>query len=169
MASAHVKRLRSHFHNERRRIGVELQYTSDPDAGAYAVAWKWVDRVDDSIKGRVCLVEPISGTISYYVAMHELGHLADSIGPRGLRLRNRRPTLEREAFAWAWALDNACVPPSRGAWLLIYQNLKTYATWADEDKRLVPSVTFDRLLCHAGWSAGRSIDYEIFKATSKTA
>jgi hypothetical protein len=102
------------------------------------------------------LVEPITGTISYFVALHELGHLADSIGPRGLRLRNQRPTLEREACAWQWALDNTCVVPTRGVWLLMYHNLRTYAQWANEDKRLKPCAHFDRLLCHAGWSAGRS-------------
>jgi hypothetical protein len=53
--------------------------------------------------GRV-VVAPVTDVVSYFVCLHELGHLAGQ--PAG-------DVLEQEAFATAWAFANALVPPDR--------------------------------------------------------
>jgi hypothetical protein len=53
---------------------------------------------------RMISIGAVSGVVSYYVALHEIGHV---IG-RG----RSAPKLECEANAWQWAIDHAAVTPS---------------------------------------------------------
>jgi hypothetical protein len=67
---------------------------------------------------RAIRIRPVTGMTSYYVALHEIGHL---IG-RG----RAAPKLEREANAWQWALDNAKFPPTPGVRRGIERRLRSY-------------------------------------------
>ena len=49
-------------------------------------------------------VPPIRGQVSYFIALHEIGHL---VGPG-----RSAPRLESEANAWLWALDHSVVEPT---------------------------------------------------------
>lgn len=53
---------------------------------------------------RLIVTYGINTQRDYFIALHELGHIANA--PQSPKL------LEREANAWQWALDNALVEPS---------------------------------------------------------
>jgi hypothetical protein len=61
---------------------------------------------------------PICGIVSYYVALHEIGHCVG----RG----RSAPVLECEGNAWQWAIDNAIVAPSPAVWKMIRRCLGNY-------------------------------------------
>lgn len=65
------------------------------------------------------VVPPIRGQVSYFVALHELGHLL-SPGNRSLR------QLEREADAWRFALDRALVHPTPATARSLARDLESY-------------------------------------------
>lgn len=52
---------------------------------------------------RFITIPPIKGQVTYFVALHELGHI---IGPNPSRV------LDKERAAWEWALANTIVEPS---------------------------------------------------------
>lgn len=81
-----------------------------------AVAGK--DRSDGA---RWIRIPPIRTPITYYTALHELGHLLGEPG---------RYRLDEEARAWEWALANAAEPPSPGVRKMIRRNLRSYLRWA---------------------------------------
>ncbi len=64
-------------------------------------------------------IPEIRGQVSYFVALHELGHLA-ARGNRSL------PQLEAEAQAWRWALDHALVAPTDHTRARIRTYLRSY-------------------------------------------
>jgi hypothetical protein len=66
---------------------------------------------------------PIRGQVSYFVALHEIGHL---VGPGRSGTR-----LEREASAWRWALANAIVEPTDATRRRLGRKLRSYVTWAE--------------------------------------
>jgi hypothetical protein len=49
-------------------------------------------------RGRRVWLRPVRGRVSYYDALHELGHVV------GVNARRR---LDQEVLAWQWALENA--------------------------------------------------------------
>lgn len=55
----------------------------------------------------------------YLIALHELGHRAD---PHF----NRRLKLDREVFAWRWALEHALIDPGPEGWAVIRHGLESY-------------------------------------------
>jgi hypothetical protein len=67
-------------------------------------------------------IPEIRGLVSYYVALHELGHLVGR-GRSGARL-------VREAAAWRWALGTAKVSPDRAVYRAIGKRLSGYYQWA---------------------------------------
>lgn len=63
-------------------------------------------------------IAPVTGVVSYYVALHEIGHIV---------CRGRSaPKLEQEANAWQWAIDNAIVEPSPAVRKGIARRLRSY-------------------------------------------
>ena len=64
-------------------------------------------------------VPEIRGQVSYFVALHELGHLV-ARGNRSL------PQLEAEAQAWRWALDHSLVEPTPTTRARIRTYLRSY-------------------------------------------
>jgi hypothetical protein len=67
-------------------------------------------------------VPPVRGQVSYFVALHEIGHLVGA-GRGGRRL-------ESEAAAWRFALHEALVAPTDATRRRIGRRLRSYVTWA---------------------------------------
>ena len=65
----------------------------------------------------------VRGQVSYFVALHEIGHL---VGPG----RSGRG-LEKEASAWRWALATAIVEPSETCRRRLGRRLRSYVRWAE--------------------------------------
>lgn len=72
-------------------------------------------------RGRRALVvvRPVRGQVSYFVALHELGHVL-SRGNRSLR------QLEREADAWRFALRHSIVEPTPATARSLLRSLESY-------------------------------------------
>lgn len=67
-------------------------------------------------------VPPVRGQVTYFVALHEIGHLVGA-GRSGRRL-------EREEAAWRFALAEALVEPTDATRRRLGARLRSYATWA---------------------------------------
>lgn len=72
---------------------------------------------------RLIRIPPVRGQVSYFVALHEIGHLVGR-GRSGTRL-------EKEAAAWRWALANSIVQPSDAARRSMGRRLRSYVRWAE--------------------------------------
>lgn len=68
-------------------------------------------------------VPPVRGQVSYFVALHEIGHLVGD-GRSGRRL-------ETEEAAWRFALQVAIVPPTDSTRRRIGKRLRSYVVWAE--------------------------------------
>jgi hypothetical protein len=68
-------------------------------------------------RGRRIVIQPVKGYVTYFIALHELGHHLGEQPPR---------RLEQEVGAWRWALSNASVSPTRGVWKHIARCLESY-------------------------------------------
>ena len=82
--------------------------------------------------GRLEIAIPeIRGQVSYFIALHEIGHLVG----RG----RSAPRLESEAIAWLWALQHAAVEPTEATKRSISRRLRGYLEWArNRQHRRVP-------------------------------
>lgn len=91
------------------------------------------DASPQSLRRRI-ITRPIACALSYYVALHELGHAAtwtlETMRPVGLAERDPRAMAAREllgeARAWAWALDAALVEPDQRTELWILDAWTSY-------------------------------------------
>lgn len=100
--------------------GVELAGSS---ARGRAIRWRG-GRLEISIP-------PIRGQVSYFIALHEIGHLVG----RG----RSAPRLESEANAWVWALQNSAFEPTDATMRSISKRLDGYLQWArNRQYRRVP-------------------------------
>jgi hypothetical protein len=83
---------------------------------------------------REIAIPPIKGQVSYFVALHEIGHLVG----RG----RSAPRLESEANAWLWALDHAIVEPTPATCRSISNRLHGYLRWAEnrQYRRVPPRI-----------------------------
>ena len=79
-------------------------------------------------------VPPVRGQVSYFVALHEIGHLVGA-GRSGRRL-------EREEAAWRFAFAEALVHPTYVTRRRIGKRLRSYVTWAElrSNRRRPPSI-----------------------------
>lgn len=79
-------------------------------------------------------IPEIRGQVSYFVALHEIGHL---VGPG-----RSAPRLEAEANAWLWALANAAVEPTPATRRSISRRLHGYLAWAQnrQYRRVPPRI-----------------------------
>jgi hypothetical protein len=68
-------------------------------------------------------IPPVRGQVSYFVALHEIGHLVGH-GRSGRRL-------ESEAAAWRFALSSALVTPSDATRRRMGKRLRSYVIWAE--------------------------------------
>ncbi len=67
-------------------------------------------------------IPPVRGQVSYFVALHEIGHLVGD-GRSGRRL-------ESEAAAWRFALRESLVSPTDVTRRRLGKRLRSYVTWA---------------------------------------
>ena len=91
--------------------GIELVGAS---SRGRAIRWKG-GRLEISIP-------PIKGQVSYFIALHEIGHL---VGPG-----RSAPRLESEANAWLFALEHSVVEPTQATLRSISRRLQGYLAWA---------------------------------------
>lgn len=88
-------------------------------------------------------IPEIRGQVSYFIALHEIGHLVG----RG----RSAPRLEAEANAWLWAVEHAAVEPTEATLRSISKRLRGYLEWAqNRQHRRVPPRIPPR--DHAFWS-----------------
>lgn len=113
---AHVERLCTEH-------GIELTGSS---ARGRAIRWRG--------GGLEISIPPIRGQVSYFVALHEIGHL---IGPG-----RSAPRLEAEANAWVWALRNSAFEPTPATRRSIVKRLRGYLAWAEnrQYRRVPPRI-----------------------------
>lgn len=107
--------LTDHFHYLAATHRVWVEYRE-----GHGLAWR---------RARKVAIPPIRGVVSYLVALHELGHVVGSHQSRST------PMLEREAWAWRWALESSAVKPSTAALREAGRMLRTYIDWAKRDAR----------------------------------
>jgi hypothetical protein len=83
---------------------------------------------------REIAIPPIRGQVSYFVALHEIGHLVG----RG----RSAPRLESEANAWLWALEHTAVKPTPATRRSISNRLGGYLRWAEnrQYRRVPPRI-----------------------------
>ena len=80
---------------------------------------------------REIAIPPIRGQVSYFVALHEIGHLVG----RG----RSAARLEAEANAWLWALEHTIIEPTPATRRSISNRLGGYLRWAESRQyRRVP-------------------------------
>lgn len=121
-----------------RRHVLELAHAGGVDVeladGRRAVAYRAVPSRGRRARIRV---PEIRGQVTYFTALHELGHLL-SPGNRSLR------QLEAEADAWRWALATALVRPTPATARRIRTKLLTYYRRARirraQGRRVVASI-----------------------------
>ena len=77
-------------------------------------------------------VPPVRGQVTYFVALHEIGHL---VGPGRSGTR-----LEKEAAAWRFALAAALVEPTDACRRRIGRRLRSYVTWAQARQHRRPAT-----------------------------
>ncbi len=72
---------------------------------------------------RLITIPPVRGRTSYFVALHELGHIIIQPEPK------RR--LDQEVAAWRWALEHALEPPTPAVARGIVRSLRSYRRRAE--------------------------------------
>lgn len=79
-------------------------------------------------------IPDIRGQVSYFIALHEIGHLVG----RG----RSAPRLEAEANAWLWALEHSAVEPTEATLRSISKRLQGYLEWAEnrQHRRVPPRI-----------------------------
>jgi len=83
---------------------------------------------------REIAIPEIRGQVSYFVALHEIGHLIGA--------GRSAPRLEAEANAWLWALETAAVEPTPATRRSISKRLRGYLEWAQnrQHRRVPPRI-----------------------------
>lgn len=72
-------------------------------------------------KLRKIRVPPVRSDVTYFIALHEIGHI---VAPGAGGGRNIR--LVEEALVWQWAMQNALAPPSVRVRRMIHRSLSSY-------------------------------------------
>ena len=112
--------MEAHVEDLCRQHGIELIGSS---ARGRAIRWRG-GRLEISIP-------PIRGQVSYFIALHEIGHLAGK--------GRSAPRLESEANAWLFALEHTVVDPTPATLRSISRRLRGYLEWArNRQHRRVP-------------------------------
>ena len=112
--------MEAHIEDLCRQHGIELVGSS---ARGRAIRWRG-GRLEISIL-------PIRGQVSYFIALHEIGHLVGK--------GRSAPRLESEANAWLFALEHTVVEPTPATLHSISRRLRGYLEWArNRQHRRVP-------------------------------
>ena len=115
-----VQQMEAHVEQLCAEHGIELVGSS---ARGRAIRWRG---------GRIAIsIPPIRGQVSYFIALHEIGHLVGK--------GRSAPRLEAEANAWIWALQRSAVEPTTATRRSIVRRLEGYLAWAQNRQyRKVP-------------------------------
>jgi hypothetical protein len=113
--------LERHVHTLAARGNVELVVSATRRARAFRAS------PSRGRRARV-VVPPVRGQVSYFVALHELGHVL-SRGNASLR------QLEREADAWRFAFRHALVEPTPATARSLLRSLESYLRRAEARAR----------------------------------
>jgi hypothetical protein len=118
-----VELMEAHVEDLCRRHGIELIGSS---ARGRAIRWRG-GRLEISIP-------PIRGQVSYFIALHEVGHLVGK--------GRSAPRLESEANAWLFALQHSAVEPTPATLRSISRRLRGYLEWAHnrQHRRVPPRI-----------------------------
>lgn len=112
--------MEAHVEDLCRQHGIKLVGSS---ARGRAIRWRG-GRLEISIR-------PIRGQVSYFIALHEVGHLVGK--------GRSAPRLESEANAWLFALEHTVVEPTPATLRSISRRLRGYLEWArNRQHRRVP-------------------------------
>jgi hypothetical protein len=115
-----VELMEAHIEDLCREHDIELAGSS---ARGRAIRWRG-GKLEISIP-------PIRGQVSYFIALHEIGHLVGK--------GRSAPRLESEANAWLFALENSVVEPTSATKRSISRRLEGYLAWArNRQHRRVP-------------------------------
>jgi hypothetical protein len=115
--------MESHVEELCREHGIELVGAS---SRGRAIRWRG-GKLEISIP-------PVRGQVSYFIALHEIGHLVGQ--------GRSAPRLESEANAWLWALDQSVVEPTPATLRSISRRLRGYLDWAHsrQYRRVPPRI-----------------------------
>lgn len=81
-------------------------------------------------------IRPVKTHITYFIALHEIGHVVHPPAGNGL------PRLEKEYHAWDWAIANALIDPSDVVMQRIRKYLSSYLAKARRSPRMkLPDTT----------------------------
>lgn len=115
-----VELMETHIEDLCRGYGIGLSGSS---ARGRAIRWRG-GKLEISIP-------PIRGQVSYFIALHEIGHLVGK--------GRSAPRLESEANAWLFALEQSVVEPTSATKRSISRRLEGYLAWArNRQHRRVP-------------------------------
>ena len=115
--------MEAHIEDLCRQHGIELVGSS---ARGRAIRWRG--------GRREISIPPIRGQVSYFIALHEIGHLVGK--------GRSAPRLESEANAWLFALEHTVVEPTPATLRSISKRLRGYLEWARnrQHRRVPPRV-----------------------------
>jgi hypothetical protein len=108
MVDGKVARRRAHVMDLLDRHEITSVYLSKGESGGSA-----------DLKGRVVLIPQTTMVRSYYIALHEIGHIV-------LGFDRDRPKAPQEAAAWRWAINCAIEEPTPGVSRMIFLKLWNY-------------------------------------------
>lgn len=106
---------RAHVASLCEAYGVDLEEL-DRSGGGRAIVYLRTKR-------RVIRVPAIRGPVSYWVALHELGHHV-------ARGRSSGGRIDKELVAWRWAAAEARFPPPVSVRRAVVRSLRSYVEWA---------------------------------------
>jgi hypothetical protein len=141
--------LRQHVESLAAAHGAEITFDRDAEPRA-----RW----DGIVRGRPVnasvTVPPIKTRDDYYIALHEVGHVARALLDVAFAGDSE---LLGEALAWEWALENAAVPPTPRTWRTIYRGWNSYvqdeaAEWPVLDPRWVVHLQTGGAYKVPGWA-----------------
>lgn len=100
----------------------EMQAHVEEIAAVHGIRVNYVEGLPEGaqafVRLRMIRTPPITDLLSYYIALHELGHLVG----RG----RRSPQLEREANGWVYAIETARWPQTPEVSRAISSSLQSY-------------------------------------------
>lgn len=121
-----------------RKTGEDLRVLLDAhvwavaEANGITIEFKEGTRCRAYVKARHVKTMPIKTPRTYFIALHELGHLL----ARGRSVGGR---FAEEGTAWAWALEESLIEPTPGVWNGIRRNLRHYrARYEYRERRGLP-------------------------------
>jgi len=135
-----ARQLGAHIKYEENEYGGALTGSSNTQTGVLTLS-PWTEKFD---------------AMQYWIALHELGHLAHNhIGSALLAFTGRKEQITRqEAEAWTWALDHSAFPLRSDGRVAMAYSMTSYAQtagWPDDD------VNVQRVAA----AAGRDIDWQL--------